>query len=218
MIWQTAGMRTSRNDSSVTALILTNVAATLIAWWQQWPLLLQLWPYFFQNLIVGWFSRKRMLALRQFSTEGFTSNDQPVPENEQGKRETVIFFVLHYGLFHLGYLIFLLAFSLVGFETSDGVETQPLTAADVFWMLPVIAGFWLSHSASFKHNCADDLQGRPNIGLMMFLPYARVLPMHLMVILALPLGTVAGTFLFGALKTGADVLMHYCEHKWLRRQ
>jgi len=53
----------------------------------------------------------------------------------------------------------------------------------------------------------------------MLLPDARILPMHLTIILGGALGgDGAGVLLvFGALKTAADVLMHYVEHRVLQR-
>lgn len=54
---------------------------------------------------------------------------------------------------------------------------------------------------------------------LMLLPYARIVPMHLTIILG---STLAGDsalalLLFASLKTGADVLMHHVEHRVLRR-
>lgn len=52
----------------------------------------------------------------------------------------------------------------------------------------------------------------------MFLPYARILPMHLTIILGGALGGegAAVVLIFGALKTAADVLMHHVEHRILQ--
>jgi len=50
----------------------------------QWKVAWLLWPFWIQSVIIGVYARKRMLDLAQFSTEGFTSNERPVPENEQG--------------------------------------------------------------------------------------------------------------------------------------
>lgn len=94
--------------SATTGLLISNALTLAAALILEWPLALVIWPYWIQSVIIGWYARKRMLALKKFSTEGFTSNDQPVPENEKGKRSTASFFVMHYGIFHLAYLLFLL--------------------------------------------------------------------------------------------------------------
>jgi hypothetical protein len=53
----------------------------------------------------------------------------------------------------------------------------------------------------------------------MFLPYARILPMHLTILLGDQpgAGDANAVLAFGALKTVADVLMHQVEHRVLRR-
>ena len=94
---------------SARTLLLANAATLAAALVLDWPAGWLLWPYWIQSVVIGWFARKRMLGLYRFSTDGFTSNDQPVPENAQGKRSTANFFTLHYGFFHLCYLIFLCA-------------------------------------------------------------------------------------------------------------
>jgi len=68
---------------------------------------------------------------------------------------------------------------------------------------------------------AQDLAGTPNIGTLMFLPYARIVPMHLVIVAgAVWTGRASGLALasFVALKTGADLIMHRAEHRMLRRR
>ncbi|MFC5579293.1 hypothetical protein ACFPOA_14865 [Lysobacter niabensis] len=50
-----------------------------------------LWPYWCQSLVIGWFARKRILALAKFSTEGFRINDesaQPDPQTRRPRRRS----------------------------------------------------------------------------------------------------------------------------------
>jgi hypothetical protein len=60
----------------------------------------------------------------------------------------------------------------------------------------------------------------PNIGTLMFFPYARVVPMHLLIVLAASLGSesVTALLIFLLLKTGADVIMHMVEHADARQK
>lgn len=51
---------------------------------------------------------------------------------------------------------------------------------------------------------------------MMFLPYVRVTPMHLAVGLGVMVGGAGAVWIFVLLKTGADVTMHWVEHRWLQ--
>jgi hypothetical protein len=50
---------------------------------------------------------------------------------------------------------------------------------------------------------------------MMFVPYIRIVPMHLAFACAVSLKSSAGLVLFGLLKTAADVTMHLVEHRIL---
>jgi hypothetical protein len=61
-----------------------------------------------------------------------------------------------------------------------------------------------------------DLRGTPNIGTLMFVPYIRIIPMHLTIILGVMLEDGLGLLLFGSLKTVADVAMHKVEHRMLQ--
>jgi uncharacterized protein DUF6498 len=212
----------ARSDNAALAIVASNLLTLLTAWWQDWPLALLLWPYWCQSLIIGWFARKRILALQNFSTEGFRINDQAVAPTPETRRRTASFFALHYGFFHLGYLAFLVA-SASGATVASGDGTQVahssfarLHGSDVLLILALSISFWFSHRASHREHVAADLQRTPNIGTLMFMPYLRVVPMHLTIILGLTLGDDWGRLMFGSLKTASDVLMHKIEHRWLQ--
>lgn len=186
--------RLSENDPTL-ALIGANALTLTFALALGWSAGMLLWPYWLQNLVIGWYAIKRMQALRRFSTDGFTSNDQPVPENASGKRSTVNFFVLHFGLFHLAYLVFL-------------CEMAPLKSLPDF--LLILAG-GVSFVFAQRKTCAAqmeaDAEGRPNLGALMFMPYLRVLPIHI----AIGFGAIAlgatGAIAFVVLKTFADIAL-----------
>lgn len=188
-------------------LILVNAATVAVALGLDWPAATLMWPYWIQSVVIGYFSRKRILALDRFSTVGFTINDRAVEPTPATQRRVANFFALHYGIFHLVYLGFLLQrFTQLG--TWDWLGLGALAVS-----------FAWNHRFSFEQNVEADRRGTPNIGTLMFLPYARILPMHFTILLG---GTLAGegpavVLLFGALKTAADVLMHYVEHRVLQR-
>lgn len=208
-------------DRAVLGILAANLATLLLASWEGWGLLLLLWPYWIQSVVIGWFSFRRILALRRFSTEGFRINGRPVEESAATRRSTAGFFALHFGLFHLVYLIFLTTFTVGGavFRIAGAQDTAlgSLGPWDPLLLIGLGLGFVYSHAASHREHLAADLGGRPNIGTLMFLPYARVLPMHVMIILGMTLGSGTGVWLFGALKTAADLLMHWVEHRVLQR-
>lgn len=146
----------------------------------------------------------------------------PTPQTQ---RQVANFFALHYGFFHLIYLAFLLSFSsgavgsgLVSVGSDSGIETQvragQLGAIDYLAFALLSFSFWLTHRGSHREHVASDLTRRPNIGTLMFMPYARVIPMHLTIVLAINMGDGA-VWLFVLLKTLADVVMHKVEHRVL---
>lgn len=215
---------TAPRDRSLWSITGANVLTLALALWQGWGMIHLLWPFWIQSVIIGWYARKRMLMLREFSTEGFKVNGRSVQPTEETARSTANFFALHYGFFHFMYLIFLLAFTLTadpaGMTTVTDADTGAehlmhvgrVGALDVLIFAALGLGFWASHRQSFNEHVASDLSRRPNIGTLMFLPYARIIPMHLTIILGVFLGGTGAVLFFGLLKTGADALMHRVEH------
>lgn len=189
----TARGKYASRKSATLELLLSNALTLIFALWQDWPLGMLLWPYWLHSMIIGWYAGKRMLALQSFSTEGFTSNGQPVPENAQGKRFTVGFFACHYGLFHLVYFVFL---------TRMATLDQPF---DLLLVAACALSFGYAQRSTFQQQVAADAHGRPNLGTLMFLPYVRIVPMHLTIILGAASATTLSLLVFIPLKTLADI-------------
>ena len=200
-------------DHAVYGILASNALTLGVALWQDWPLVLLLWPYWLQSVIIGWYARRRILALTRFSTEGFKMGGREVEANEQTKRSTANFFAIHYGFFHFGYFVFIAVISAIGvFGRAPGLRDFGLIAL-------LGLAFWWTHRDSHRRNLAADVAGERNIGTLMFLPYLRVFPMHLTIILGGMLGGGAwALLLFTVLKTVADVLMHVVEHRWLQKE
>ena len=182
-------------NASSRNLLLANAATLGAAFVLHWDLGWLLWPYWIQSVIVGWYARRRMLALDRFSTEGFTSSGRRVAENDAGKRSTATFFALHYGCFHLAYLAFL-------------CKEHPV--ADLRSLAVLVAcgvSFGLSQRETYAAQHAADLRGRPNLGTLMFTPYLRVVPMHLAILAGVNATGGVASWLFCGLKTGSDLLL-----------
>ena len=183
------------SSSSTIALLISNGLTLATALVLKWPLATVLWPYWIQSVIIGWYARKRMLALKNFSTDGFTSNGQRVPEDENGKRSTAIFFVLHFGIFHAVYFMFL------------ATSTKFTSPWDFFWIVVCGISYIYAQRKTFKQQVASDALGKPNLGTLMFLPYIRIVPMHLTIVLGIASGSTIGLLIFMPLKTLADILL-----------
>ncbi|TVQ50701.1 MAG: hypothetical protein EA371_00100 [Gammaproteobacteria bacterium] len=214
-------------DRAVRGILLANGMTLLMALWQGWSVLQLMWPFWVQSLIIGWYARQRMLKLTAFCTEGMKINNRPVKPTPASQRNIANFFALHYGGFHLVYLVFLVALTTTtdaaGFITvtneSTGAESlvyighvHPL---DFVIYLFLAAGFVGSHRASHQEHVQADLGGVPKLGQLMMLPYLRVIPMHLTMIIAFAFGGGA-LWLFVLLKVAADVAMHKVEHAVLQ--
>jgi hypothetical protein len=213
-----------RTDKATWGILASNAFTLGIALWQDWGVLLLLWPFWIQSVIIGFFARQRILRLEAFCTEGFTINDRAVDPTPETQRRVANFFALHYGFFHVMYFVFLFGFTLSAasdgavpiFHESTGevveVAFGRVLPLDVLIFLALGFAFWRTHRTSHHEHVAADLARRPNVGSLMFLPYLRVVPMHLAVIFGAQMGGGAAIGLFMLLKTGADVGMHKAEH------
>ena len=199
------GFPPPQRSRATLAIVGANAMTLIMAVVLDWTLGSLLWPYWLQSLVIGFFARHRILALQRFSTEGFLVNDRPVLPTPETKRSTANFFALHYGFFHLVYTVFLIAMATP-------------RAQDLPFFTVALVGFILSHQRSFREHVAQDLAGTPNIGTLMFLPYARIVPMHLVIVAGAVWAGRASTLAlvaFVALKTVADLTMHTVEHRVL---
>jgi hypothetical protein len=76
-------------------------------------------------------------------------------------------------------------------------------------------GFLRAHRASHLEHVESDLAHTRKLGTLMMVPYLRILPMHLTLILAVAMGGGA-LWLFMLMKVATDVAMHKIEHRMLR--
>lgn len=191
------------SDLSLWALIASNLVTIVWALIGGWPLAIIIWVYWSQSVIIGilWFFK--ILTLKQFSTKGVKINNRSVKPTRGTKIQTAFFFLIHYGFFHFIYAIFLFG----------------LLKTVRMWPVLFMAGVFLIYQCfSFFYNRKWDDKQKPNIGTMMFFPYARIIPMHLTIIFGgwMSFGSFGGKMtllLFMLLKTGADAIMHIVEQR-----
>lgn len=175
--------------NAVIGIVVANALALALALWQQWPLVVLLWPFWIQSVLIGWYARLRIKARSDATAANF--------------------FAIHYGIFHGAYCGLLL-------EQSGSL--RPLDwlliagAGIAFWI-----GQRRAHAANMAAD-ADANRGLGALMAIPYariLPMhscaglAFVAPDH-----ALASLVVVG---FVALKTAADVLMHVVEQRWLRK-
>ncbi|MBL0882560.1 MAG: hypothetical protein IBJ16_04275 [Chitinophagaceae bacterium] len=147
--------------------------------------------FWLQSVIIGIFNTLDIFTLSNTVPGSFEIN------NESGNRQGCagFFFLLHYGFFHMMYLLFLVP-SVIDLQKLD-------------WSFLRIT-FWLLIACSTIEFIRDKVRNKSeavNIGMMFFMPYARIIPMHVIVILPAFWPKAPG-FLFLALKVVADVIMY----------
>lgn len=152
--------------SSLLFLIVSNLLAVWLALRDGWGLSELMSLYWAQSVIIGAFNFLRIMTFRQFDPAGMTVNKRPIDDSKNSQFIVGFFFLLHYGLFHLGYCAM-----LSSQFPCDSVYTVPLLLA--------AGAFLISHFIGFLRQHEHDLRSRPSIGTAMFFPYLRVLPMHL---------------------------------------
>jgi len=206
---QTDVARSWPRDLSLWTLIAANLFTLVAALEGTWALHAILLVYWAQSVAIGLTNAVRLVALRDFSTRGFKINNRRPPETARTKWSTALFFSMHYGFFHLIYLVFILA------DAEEAGAANPLSLGFVL----AVIGFVINHAFSLRYNIETDHSGKPNIGTLMMLPYARILPMHLTIIFGMGMmrGGQDAVMLFIGLKTLADAVMHFADHVYLAR-
>lgn len=196
-------------DPSLWVLVVSNVYTLGAALYQGWDIRTIMLIYWAQSVIIGFFTVLRILSLKNFSTTGLRVNRQSVQPTRSTRMFLAGFFAFHFGFFHVGYLIFIF---VGGFFGADGT---PIALGGI---LSITLLFFLNHLFSFFYNFKDARERPRNVGKVMLMPYARIVPMHITIIVGGVLFLRTGSSvpmlaLFLILKTVADALMHIHEHK-----
>ncbi len=179
-----------------------------------------LWIYWSQSVIIGIFNFIKMITLKDFSTEGFKQGKKQMLPTRATAISSAVFFLFHYGFFHLIYAVFLGAFS--EFSHSNG------SSSGTKYFLISAGMFFISYLIEFINSRKEQTEELPNIGLIMFAPYARIIPMHLTIIFGGFIGAAGSIFstntnlaiivLFIGLKTVVDLFTHSIDFKKLQKQ
>jgi hypothetical protein len=178
-------------------LILVNIVVVYIAITNKWSVLQVMWLYWMQSVIIGIFHCAQVLRLNAVSTKDVKVNGVPLEESPQVPLYATLFFIVHYGMFHLVYALFLYD----GFTEAGAVDLhQVFLYSGLFFLECLFTYVMYPPSPTYK----------PNIGRIMIVPYARIIPMHL-TILFMPLFSVVALPFFLMLKTGADIVTHATE-------
>jgi len=153
--------------------------------------------YWMQSVIIGIINVVRILSLKDY-TAAENKGNQSGQSSFAGKAIFAAFFAVHYGAFHVGYLIFI---------------TQGNLSEKLDWMgaFSIAFMFLISHIFSFVSNFKQETEGK-DISSVMFTPYARIIPMHLAIIFGSGFSGLSLKLLL-FIKAGFDLLAHVFKHK-----
>jgi hypothetical protein len=196
-----------RMGKSTVFLILSNLTVIVFAVIAKWSILDVMVIYWAQSVVIGCFNWRRILDLKQFSTNKVDINGQPVLPMRRIQSESAWLFLFHYQFFHIGYLLFLIN------------KKEPPSVMQCLGIVVCFLIFLINHQYSYWHNRQRDMSRKPNIENIMLFPYARVIPMHLTIVFGhfFAKDSSGELILFLGLKTLADVIMHKVEHSDARR-
>lgn len=207
--------------------LLTLLLANGLAVWQfsvnGGVILEVLWIYWLQSVVIGavnvWRIMSAPLNLVSFQKTplaAVAATRGPVT-NKLAAVMAAVFFIVHYGMFHFVYAIFLIAFSVPSTEVGglSGVTTTGELfdgSINVGWVLLGGLVFAVHHILTFlieRRQLKEHPEQAPTIVETMGRPYSRILPMHLIIIfgpwVALSLGSSYVFVVFMVLKTLADL-------------
>lgn len=198
-------------DFSDYMLLLSNLAIIYYALTQGYGIATFMWIYYCQGIIICIFTIIKIKSAKNFSTKGFTINGKPVEENNKGKLNAIIVFVIVLGMFNLIYLVFL--FDIIDEVIYNNTEIFSFSAL----LIPIII-FFINHLFSLIYNYNKDKDKKQNIGEMISIPTMRIFPMHITIVIgAVFIGisritNILVLIFFLTLKVLLDLLIHRLEH------
>lgn len=157
------------------------------------------WVFWCQSVLIGVFNFIELLTTKTVESKGFKMNNVPVdPKKSRGCYS--FFFLFHYEFFHFAYFIFLIV--QLGFRDIDGS-----------FLKLALLGITLNLVIAFIQNKQDYKKHLPNLGTMFFLPYLRIVPMHMMILLP-AFFNWRPALVFLILKGVFDVIGHLITTRW----
>jgi hypothetical protein len=158
-----------------------------------------IWLFWVQSVLIGLFNFLELLTTGNAVAGDFKMNDQPVdPKKSRGCYS--FFFLLHYEFFHLAYFIFLLIFLKLKDVDFNFLKISMLL------LLANQAAVFIRHKQEYRRH-------PPSLGALFALPYLRIIPMHLMILLP-AFFNWKPALVFLALKAALDIIGHLVSTRW----
>lgn len=189
---------------SFLSILISNMLIVVLAVLEKQSVMDVLWVYWFQSVIIGVFNFVRILTLKNFTVDSLKMNSKPVEKTKAAKTGVAIFFLIHYGFFHLVYAIFLTAFTSLGNLASGGVDYSFVFLTSVI--------FFISYLVEYIFSFTQEQESVQSLQKLMVAPYKRIFPMHLTIILS---GFIIAGGFVGAMSTNISVLLIFMGLKTL---
>lgn len=202
--------RSSSSPVAIALLIGVNLIPLAGALFWGWDVFTLLILYWLENGIVGVFNVLKM-ALAQGPLD--TRSGPPEKVTTASRATLIPFFIIHYGIFWVVHGVFVLNLPAI---IELGASAPPPRIDLVAWGA---IGLAISHGASFLFNYMGRGEYRTaRLGILMFAPYARLVALHLTIIvggmLSLSLGSPIGSMIvLVAIKIAIDLALHIREHR-----
>lgn len=173
------------------ALVISNVVVILWAVRDKWPLSLIVWVYLCQNFILGIFWPAKVFA-------------SSVDSSYTDKVKSVFAFIPHYMVTNFVYSMFLFNFFRAEFF------------ANFMYIFAMAGIFFLSETVSYFAQTTRNRSIPLSLAKVQLFPYARVLPMHFIIVFGIILEATGeyahlNVLIFLSLKAVADIAMHIVE-------
>jgi hypothetical protein len=157
------------------------------------------WMFWCQSVLIGIFNFLDLLTTKSVDAKGFTMNDQPVdPQKSRGCYS--FFFLFHYEFFHFVYFIFL-------------IVQLGAASIDVSFLKFALAALTVNLVIDFIRHKQEYKNHQPRLSTMFFLPYLRIIPMHLMILVPSFLN-IKPSLVFLVLKALFDVVGYVVTTQW----
>jgi len=177
--------------------VLLGVNGYLVWYYYQRPSIFGtlLWLYWAQSMLTGAFNVLDILTVRKVNTnEMVRENGRMVKSSFTRRIPSALFFMFHFGFFHVGYFVFL--YTIAKFNTIDWVFLR-------YFFYIFLGG----QIIGFIQHKIEQWNTETSLSKLFITPYIRIVPMHLTIICStfFAAGTI-GVFL--VLKAFADVVMY----------
>ncbi|MDZ4844351.1 MAG: DUF6498-containing protein [Chitinophagales bacterium] len=184
------------SDRSFWSLLVINLAIIAYYLYYGTGFKTLVWIYWCQSVIIGFSNFLNLATVRNIKPGFMTINDEPVTTDGQARGCLAPFFAVHYGGFHLAYFVFLFTIT----DANERVDFGLLEAS--------VGAMLLDQAWNFFRAKQWEKEYKTNPGTLFFLPYLRIVPMHLTILLPAFLKTFSHLTIFLILKTVADMLMY----------